>query len=107
MRKSYTDKAAMARPYIAALLKLVPTDKQEEALFHAANIFLKGNQANPRACNATMKSNAIKAAFAEHPTVKPVQVIIRGNYGKSFTVVNIEVPNYRPIIQEEQDSDEE
>lgn len=104
MRKSYTEKAAMAKPFIKALLELVEPSKQDEALNLLANVFLKGNQANPRPANSTMKTNALKAAFAEYPQVKFGTKALIGYTGKSFNVVTIEV-NGKQIIDEEGDDE--
>ena len=107
MRKTYTDKASMAKPFIAALLKLVESDKQNEALNLLANIFLKGNQANPRPANGTMKVRALEAAFAEYKQVHFGTKPITGYNGKSFNVVTINVDGYQPTLTDESESDDE
>jgi hypothetical protein len=98
----------MARRHIKSLLSLVPPEKKEEALFCVANIFLKGNQANPRPANGTMKVRALEAAFAEHKELSFRTKPVVGYNGRTFNVVDIQVENYVPPVQEtEEDSDEE
>ncbi len=104
---TYTEKASKAKPFISALLKLVDDDKQNEALNYLANIFLKGNQANPRPANATIKQRAIQAAFSEYKQLHVGTVQVSGYNGKIFNAITIDVDGYEPSLPAESDSDDE
>ena len=99
---SYTDKARMADPIIRELLELIPDGKKDQALFLAAQIFMKGMQCNTRPMNATCKKNAISAAFSKMPDIT-FRVGSRTWQGKSYSTVEIDVANYKPDLSKYQD----
>ena len=101
-RMSYTDKAKLADPIIRELLSIVPDAQQDQALFLAAQIFMKGMQCNTRPMNATCKKNAISAAFSKMPDIT-FRIGSRTWQGKSYSTVEIDVVNYKPDLSKYQD----
>lgn len=101
-RMSYTDKARMADPIIRELLSIVPDAQQDQALFLAAQIFMKGMQCNTRPMNATCKKNAISAAFSKMPDIT-FRIGSRTWQGKNYSTVEIDVANYKPDLSKYQD----
>ena len=101
-RMSYTDKAKLADPIIRELLSIVPDAQQDQALFLAARIFMKGMQCNTRPMNATCKKNAISAAFGNITGIA-FRIGSRTWQGKNYSTVEIDVANYKPDLSKYQD----